>query len=116
MILIRRYVPYPDCRNSKPWSVKGVREILEGSLARQHCLVTTWTPSFPIRLARSLVSIPKVQLVVVLVVSLFSLAPQFNKSDDYLTWKKLQYSSQQNAAFLSSEIKTTHLHLSCLLW
>ncbi|GFS79495.1 hypothetical protein NPIL_172071 [Nephila pilipes] len=27
MILIRRYVPYHDCRNSKPWSVKGVREI-----------------------------------------------------------------------------------------
>ncbi|GFT01450.1 hypothetical protein NPIL_155461, partial [Nephila pilipes] len=30
MILIRRYVPYPDCRNSKPWSVKGVREIFGG--------------------------------------------------------------------------------------
>ncbi|GFT82305.1 hypothetical protein NPIL_126881 [Nephila pilipes] len=28
--LIRRYVPYPDCRNSKPWSVKGVREIFGG--------------------------------------------------------------------------------------
>ncbi|GFT43927.1 hypothetical protein NPIL_672911 [Nephila pilipes] len=25
MILMRRYVPYPDCRNSKPWSVKGIR-------------------------------------------------------------------------------------------
>ncbi|GFU18364.1 hypothetical protein NPIL_191991, partial [Nephila pilipes] len=30
MILIRRHVPYPDCRNSKPWSVKGVREIFGG--------------------------------------------------------------------------------------
>ncbi|GFS93300.1 hypothetical protein NPIL_675501 [Nephila pilipes] len=30
MILIRRYVPYPDCRNSKPWSVKGVSEIFGG--------------------------------------------------------------------------------------
>ncbi|GFS76300.1 hypothetical protein NPIL_612621, partial [Nephila pilipes] len=30
MILIRRYVPYPDCRNSKPWSVKGLREIFGG--------------------------------------------------------------------------------------
>ncbi|GFT37385.1 hypothetical protein NPIL_47591 [Nephila pilipes] len=30
MILIRRYVPYLDCRNSKPWSVKGVREIFGG--------------------------------------------------------------------------------------
>ncbi|GFS68605.1 hypothetical protein NPIL_137981, partial [Nephila pilipes] len=27
MILIRRYVPYPDYRNSKPWSMKGGREI-----------------------------------------------------------------------------------------
>ncbi|GFU40509.1 hypothetical protein NPIL_83861 [Nephila pilipes] len=30
IILIRRYVPYPDCLNSKPWSVMGVREIFGG--------------------------------------------------------------------------------------
>ncbi|GFU38003.1 hypothetical protein NPIL_365091 [Nephila pilipes] len=29
MILIRRYVPYPDCRNSKPWSVRILGERAE---------------------------------------------------------------------------------------